>query len=103
MIRQYQTEKRLKSWAEEIASVLWVRPEDGHPKYVCGDFKKKPTKKQHDALFCVAYGALLALNWGEDVRRDDEKGNAKAQAIIDCAEFTADLMLESLLPECERL
>lgn len=103
MVRQYQKEATLKAWADEVASVLWVRPEQGHPKYRSGDFSKKPTKKQRETLFCVAYGALLALNWGEDVRRDDEKGNAKAQAIIDNAEFTADLLFEKLLGEDERL
>lgn len=103
MMRQYQHEATLKEWANDIASSLWVRPEKGHPKYTEGDFAKKPTKKQREALFSVAYGALLSLNWGEDTRRDDEKGNAKAQAIIDCAEFTADLLFDSLLPEDERL
>lgn len=103
MLRTYQKEATLKAWADEIASSLWVRPGEGHPKYRDGDFARKPTKRQRDALFCVVYGALLGLNWGEDVRRDDEKGNAKAQAIIDSAEFTADLLLENLLGEDERL
>ena len=103
MTRQYQHEATLKEWAENIASVVWIRPEEGHPKYREGDFKRKPTKKQHDALFYVAYGALLGLNWGEEVRRDDVIGRAKAQAIIDSAEFTADLLLQNLLKEDERL
>lgn len=102
MTRQYQHESTLKEWAENIASVVWIRPEEGHPKYREGDFKRKPTKREHDTLFSVAFGALLALNWGEEIRRDDIMGNAKVQAVTDSAEFTADIMMNKLLKENER-
>lgn len=97
-MREYQRETTLKEWAETIAETITI--DNGWHE---AETKRKATKREHETLRDVAYGALLALNWGEEIRDESNAGQAKVQAVLDCAEFTADLLFDRLLPDGKKL
>lgn len=56
------------------------------------EYKKDEESSAKAIIYKIAYGALLALNHGEEVR----SSRSMEQSIIDSAEFTTDLFI----PEC---
>lgn len=87
--RKPKAESELKEIAQNIASTIMIRTyENGNSK----DTRRKPTKAESDKIYKVAFGALLGLNWGENVR----SSKLAAQSIIDTAEF----MIGQFLPNC---
>ena len=97
-MREYQHESVLRAWADTIAENITI--DNGLYE---AETKRKPTKRERETLRDVAYGALLALNWGAEIRDESRAGQAKVQAVLDCAEFTADLLFDRILPEGKRL
>lgn len=88
-VRVYKKESELKEIAEGISQEIVIRTyENGNSK----DIRRKASKPEKDIIFKVAYGALLALNYGEDSR----SSRLAEQKIIDAAEFTIDLFI----PNC---
>ena len=95
-MRKYMAEIQLKELAEANSECIAIRTyERGNSK----DAWRKATKKQREILYGILYGALLALNWGEEVRSN----NKMEQAIIDAAEFQADILMRPYLKEGEQL
>lgn len=87
-IRSYKHDSELWFMAEKIASQITVRIDD------CGtsrDITRKPNAKEYALIRDIAHGALLGLNLGEATRTVGSQG---AQAIIDAAEYTLDVMFE---------
>jgi hypothetical protein len=95
-MRKYKYESELKLIAELNSERICVRTMDGGNSH---DEWRKATKKQREMLYGIFYGALLGLNWGEKMRatRDME------QAVIDTAEFQADILMRPLLRDGEEL
>ena len=74
----------------QIADKLNAMLEERITVFVEGQEKKrKATKREKELLAGILGGAINAMNWGESIRGDD----AKAEAIIECAEFTAIRLL----------
>lgn len=87
-MRVYKTEAELKEIAEAMSETVMIRTyENGNSN----DTRRKTTKKEKDIIYNVAYGALLGMNWGEDVRSSE----LAAQAIIDTAEFTINRFISN--------
>ena len=82
-------EDALKAIAEEISETIVIRT------YVNGtshDKRRGSTEAEKRALYNIAFGALLGLNYGEWVR-----GNRNAaEAIINAAEFS----IKQFIPNC---
>ena len=93
-MRKYKTEAELRTIAEDISRTIYIRTMDGGNSH---DKKRKSRSREQSIIYSVAYGALLALNWGEQVRsnRDME------QAIVDSAEFTLDLLIREFYADKE--
>lgn len=84
-MRKHKDEIELLEIAMELASApLTLITNDG-------EVKRKPTKKQKELIYKIVYGALLGLNWGESTRTS----RTSEQAILDTAEFTYNVMMES--------
>lgn len=88
-MRKHYTETRLRELANTIADTMVERTYDNGNS--C-DTRRKTNGEERIVLYNVAFGALLALNWGESHRGT----RGEEQAIIDAAEFTIDLFL----PHC---
>lgn len=87
--REVKTEAELKEIAEAMSETIMIRTyENGNSK----DTRRKTTKPEKAIIYKIAYGALLALNHGEDSR----SSRLAEQKIIDTAEFTIDLFI----PDC---
>ena len=86
-IRSYKYDSELWFMAENIASKITVRIGGGTSK----DITRKPNAKEYALIRDIAHGALLGLNYGEATRTVGSQG---AQAIIDAAEYTLDVMFE---------
>lgn len=86
--RVYKSEAELLIIAKKIASAVVIRNYENGGK----EIQRKPTKRESDIIYKVAYGALLGLNYGDDVRNSP----SSEQAIIDTAEFTINIFL----PDC---
>lgn len=88
-VREHKKESELKEIAEGISQEIVIRTfENGSSR----DTRRKATVKEKAIIYRVAYGALLALNHGEDSR----SSQLAEQKIIDTAEFTIDLFI----PDC---
>ena len=87
--RKHQPEKILKAQAEQYAAEIVIR------EYINGnsrDTRRLSTPEEKQIIFNVLYGALLGMNWGDEIR-----GSAQAtDAIINAAEFT----ICRFLPNC---
>ena len=95
-MRVYKKGPELKELAELLSYNISIRTHDGGNSH---DETRKATKAQSRILFGVIYGALLALNQGEEVRSNPKM----EQAIIDAAEFQADILMQPYLKEGEEL
>ena len=74
---------------EAMSETIMIRTyENGNSN----DTRRKTTKPEKAIIYKIAYGALLALNHGEEVR----SSRMAEQSIIDTAEYTIDLFI----PEC---
>ncbi len=84
-VRRWYPEDKLREMAEEISGSLVTRA------YVDGSYwVRRPTTESEKAiLFNIAFGALLGLNYGEDVR----SCRRLEQAILSTVEFTSNEML----------
>ena len=90
IIRKHMSEIALKEIAKGISERIAIREYDnGNSR----DTWRETDEQEANAIFTVAYGALLSLNWGEDARG---KIPAVAQGIIDTAEFTLDLLIRPI-------
>lgn len=88
-VRQHKPEAKLKEIAEGISQEVVIRTyENGSSR----DTRRKATAKEKAIIYRVAYGALLALNHGEEAR----SSRLAEQSIVDGAEFTIDLFI----PDC---
>lgn len=88
-VRQHKPEAELKEIAEGISQEVVIRTyENGNSN----DTRRKTTKPEKAIIYKIAYGALLALNHGEEVR----SSRMAEQSIVDSAEYTIDLFI----PEC---
>lgn len=88
-VRAHKTEAELREMAEGISQEIVIRTyENGNSR----DTRRKTTAKEKGIIYRVAYGALLALNHGEEVR----SSRLAEQFIVDSAEFTIDLFI----PDC---
>lgn len=95
-MRVWKPESELKDLADLMSQNIDIRTWDGGNSR---DITRKATKSQRRILYGVIYGALLALNHGEDVR-----SNPKMEAaIIDAAEFQADILMRPYLKDGEEL
>jgi len=95
-MRKYRHEQELKDLAQEISERIAVRRYDNGNSV---DTWRTPTKRQKKMMHGIVYGALLALNYGEATRSSADAANA----IIDAAEFQADILLRDTLREGEEL
>lgn len=95
-MRVYKKGNELKELAELMSYSISVRTHEGGTSH---DTTRRATKKQREILFGVIYGALLALNQGEEVRSNPKM----EQAIIDAAEFQADILMQPYLKDGEEL
>ena len=87
--REVKTEAELKEIAEAMSETIMIRTyENGNSN----DTRRKTTKPEKAIIYKIAYGALLALNHGEEVR----SSRMAEQSIVDSAEYTIDLFI----PEC---
>lgn len=85
-VRRHLSEAELKQKAESISATLVTR------EYFNGNsnYNRRPTTGlERTILRDIAYGALLGLNYGEQIRSD----RGREQAILDTVEFISDLML----------
>ena len=88
-IRVRRTEDNLKFAAQISSKEVTIRT------YVNGnseDNKRKATAKEQATIYNIMYGALLALNYTEEARKNE----AAEHAIINMAEFT----LMQFIPNC---
>lgn len=79
-------DNRLEKWADDISSRTCLRD------YVNGcshDFNRPATDEGRAVLRPIIYGALLALNWGESIRRGENEYSPGCSAVLDTAEFVA--------------
>ena len=95
-MRKFKSEQELRELAELHSKYINIRTMDGGNSH---DTTRKATKKQREILYGVLYGALLGLNWGERMRSSRDM----AQAVIDAAEFQADILMRPYLKEGEEL
>ena len=85
-VRRFYPEDKLREMAEKISGGLVVRVyENGCSR----DIRRSTTDIERRVLFDIAFGALLGLNYGKQVRSDRNL----EQAILDTADFTSNLML----------
>ena len=83
-VRRFYPEDKLREMAEKISGSLYLREcEEG-----C-DHRRPTTDIEKRILFDIAFGALLGLNYGEQVRSDRNL----EQAILNTVDFTSNLML----------
>ena len=83
-VRRFYPEDKLREMAEEISGSLYLREcEEG-----C-EHRRPTTEVEKRILFDIAFGALLGLNYGEQVRSDRNL----EQAILNTVDFTSNLML----------
>lgn len=88
-VRAHKTETELREMAEAISEEIVIRTiENGNSR----DTRRKASKPEKAIIYKIAYGALLALNHGEEVR----SSRLAEQSIVDGAEFTIDLFI----PDC---
>lgn len=88
-VRAYKTEAELREMAEAISEEIVIRTiENGNSR----DTRRKASKPEKAIIYKIAYGALLALNHGEEAR----SSRLAEQSIVDGAEFTIDLFI----PDC---
>ena len=93
-MRKYMNGNTLKEIAElHSTHITVIKPHNGGEEY------RKTTKRQRETLCGIFYGALLGLNWGEEIRSNDKM----AEAIVEAPEFQADILMEPLLREGETL
>lgn len=93
-MRKYMNGNTLKEIAElHSTHITVIKPNNGGEEY------RKTTKRQRETLCGIFYGALLGLNWGEEIRSNDKM----AEAIVEATEFQADILMEPLLREGETL
>lgn len=95
-MRVYKQWNELEELAKLLSYSISIRTHDGGTSQ---DITRKATKAQGRILYGVIYGALLALNHGEDVRSDHKM----EQAIIQAAEFQADILMKPYLKDGEEL
>lgn len=95
-MRKYKHENELREIAQRHSQYIDIRTMVGGNSR---DITRKATKKQSEILYGVLYGALLGLNWGEECRSNPKM----EQAIIDAAEFQADILMRPYLREGEEL
>ena len=85
-VRRFYPEDKLREMAEKISGSLVVRVyENGSSR----DTRRPTTEVEKRILFDIAFGALLGLNYGEQVRSD----RSLEQAILNTVDFTSNLML----------
>ena len=85
-MRKWLKEEELKRIAEKISTEIV------HRVYVNGtsyDERKASSPEEKEVLYNIAYGALLALNYGEEHRSSP----IAERAIVNAAEFTVRLFL----------
>lgn len=88
-VREHKPESELKQIAESISDTIMIRAyENGNSI----DTRHKTTALEKEIIYKIAYGALLALNYGTDVRAS----RLAEQSIINAAEFQIGLFL----PDC---
>lgn len=92
-MRQYISESLMREWANDLSEMITIIDSNGH------ETERKARKREREALYSVFYGAFLGLNWGEDARSNEKM----EQAIIDAAEFTGDVLFNTILKDGERL
>lgn len=90
IIREHKMESELKGMAFDISQRIAIRTYDGGNSR---DEWRDADDAESRALFNIAFGALLTLNWGEDNRG---RNSGAVQAIIDAAEFTCDLFIREI-------
>ena len=88
-MRAYKKETELREIAETISDFITIRSRDNGCSV---DTTRWAKKQEKDIIFKIAYGSLLALNWGEKCRDSKDM----AEAIVNNAEFT----INNFLPEC---
>lgn len=93
-IRAYASTAELQEIAETASNKIAIRTMDGGNSH---DEWRGTTKAEKKVLYATIYGALLALNT-YSARCSAEA----AQGIIDGAEYTADLLTDSLLKDDEQ-
>ena len=89
-MRMFKTEAELRTIAEQISEHITIRTEANGCSH---DEQRKTTPEEAHIIYHLVYGALLAMNWGEQVRMS----KVMPQAIIDATEFQCDLLLRDLL------
>lgn len=91
-MKEYKSSAELREIAEQISNRIVIRTYVGGNSY---DNARKPTKKQKQIIFDLAYGTLLSLN---HYSRSCKTGYGEsAWATIGTAEFQCDIMLEKTL------
>ena len=89
MRKIYKKEDALKEIARNISKTIVIRSIINGNSY---DTRRETTAPERDIIYCLAYGALLALNDSEEVRRTP----AAERAIVHAAEY----MVKLHIPEC---
>ncbi len=88
-MRKWKMESDLKKIAEKISEEIVIRT---YPNGSSEDTRRVTTPEEKEVLYNLAYGALLALNYGDEARSNP----AAERAIVNSAEF----MVKLFLPEC---
>ncbi len=91
-MRIYKQEAELRAIAERLSDTITVETDNG-------EVTRKPTKRQHNILYGLLYGALLGLNWGESTRSNPQM----EEAILNATEFQGLVMMPTVLKDGERL
>lgn len=95
-MKKYRSSAELREIAEQISNRIVIRTYVGGNSH---DNARKPTKKQKQIIYDVAYSTLSSLN--HYCRYSKNWYSAGAQEAIGTAEFILDTMLDNTLKDGE--